>query len=83
MKALVPHGRWGPTLREMGLDVRCAQLYAFAYRHTNHDSLLRLPKHVTFTALLHSRGRSAEGRGSASSWSGNAETASIDRDSSR
>jgi len=32
MKALVPHGPWGPTLREMGLDVRCAQLYAFAYR---------------------------------------------------
>jgi hypothetical protein len=46
MKALVRHGRWGPTLREMGLDVRCAQLYAFAYRHTNQDSLLALPKHV-------------------------------------
>jgi hypothetical protein len=52
MKALVPHGRWGPTLREMGLDVRCAQLYAFAFRHTNQDSLLALPRHVTFTSLL-------------------------------
>jgi hypothetical protein len=52
MKALVPHGRWGPTLREMGLDVRCAQLYAFAFRYTNHDSFLALPQHLTFTSLL-------------------------------
>jgi hypothetical protein len=52
MKSLVPHGRWGPTLREMGVAVRCAQLYSFAFKHTNQDSLLALPKHLTFTSLL-------------------------------
>src|SRR5262249_6990475 len=52
LKSLVPHGRWGPTLREMGLDVRCAQLYAYAHKYTNQDSLLALPQNLTFTSLL-------------------------------
>jgi hypothetical protein len=36
----------------MGLDARCAQLYAFAAKYTNPNSLLALPKHLTFTSLL-------------------------------